>query len=671
MSIGIGIDTGGTYTDAVVYDFEERAVLAKAKALTTKEDLSLGIGRALDALPRDLAGRARVIALSTTLATNACVEHKGGRAKLILMGASREVLDWIGADSAFGLRHEEVLCLDTKGSFDGSVVDEPDWAELVEREDRWLSDAQALSLVEIHALKNGAVCERNGRDALAGRYGVPIVIASELAAGLNVMERGATALLNARLLPVIEEFMGAVGRAMRERGLSVPAMMVRSDGSLMVDELSRLRPVETILSGPASSAMGGLGLSGRRDCLIVDMGGTTTDISIVEGGSPAMTGGIRIGSWKTQVKGVFIDTFGLGGDSRLHITHDRLSLSERRVQPLCVAAAEHPRIKAQMLERLDAKGPHAYPGQEFLYLVRRPSDPSRYTKTELALLETLEGGPQMIKTDGLAFRRSAASRLEDEGLVMRCGLTPTDIMHIRGDFDRYDGEASRIGARFFLNALPGRTDDEAGMAAFCAEVYDLVQGKLYENILRLLLAKEYPEHFSSGLGDQARLLVARRWAERDAPAGKSFLAFDFKTPAALVGIGAPTHLFLPEVARALGTECVIPPHSEVANAVGAVIADISVRRTAEVVPIYTAAGVSGYTVYAEGGGGSFESLEEALEAAKSAAAAAAEAEGRRRGAAGKLSVALELRPQVARAKDGLELDLGTEVVAVASGRAAL
>jgi N-methylhydantoinase A/oxoprolinase/acetone carboxylase beta subunit len=84
MKIGIGIDTGGTCTDAVAYDFETGTVLAKGKELTTREDLSVGIGRALDALPQELIREASLISLSTTLATNACVENKGGRAKLLI-----------------------------------------------------------------------------------------------------------------------------------------------------------------------------------------------------------------------------------------------------------------------------------------------------------------------------------------------------------------------------------------------------------------------------------------------------------------------------------------------------------------------------------------------------------------------------------------------------------
>ena len=96
MKIGIGSDTGGTYTDAVIYQFETKQVLSAAKALTTKNDLSVGIVNALSKLDRALLPQAEVAALSTTLATNACVEGKGGRAKLLFLGLDGETIRRVG-----------------------------------------------------------------------------------------------------------------------------------------------------------------------------------------------------------------------------------------------------------------------------------------------------------------------------------------------------------------------------------------------------------------------------------------------------------------------------------------------------------------------------------------------------------------------------------------------
>ena len=396
MAYGIGIDTGGTYTDAVIYDFDQKKVLAKGKSPTTRNDLSLGIGRALDMLPEELTRRAELVALSTTLATNACVENKGGRAHLVLMGTNRKNLEWIGADKKYGIDYDHVLCLDTRGSFDGTEVEHPDWERVMAENDAFFAQAQALSVAELNAVHNGAVCETAARDALKQRYDVPIVLASELVSGLNVIERGATAMLNARLLPVVEQFMQAVTRAIEARGLKALKMIVRSDGSLMSDELARSRPVETILSGPAASVLGGRALADCDNCLIVDMGGTTTDISIVRGGAPRMTGGISIGGWRTQVKGVFIDTFGLGGDTRLYMRDGRLMLDTRRVEPLCSAAARWPQVKDELNALLEKRRVHTLPIHEFLYLVRRPADTSRYAESELRLMDKLADGPQMI-----------------------------------------------------------------------------------------------------------------------------------------------------------------------------------------------------------------------------------------------------------------------------------
>lgn len=406
----IGIDTGGTFTDAVAFDLDSRGILAKGKARTTKEDLSVGISNALDTLPPALLREACRISLSTTLATNACVEGKGCRAKLILMGATKTVLRTIGAEKKYGLREEDVLCLDTHGSFDGSVVDEPDWDAVIAENERWLADTEAIGVVEANAARNGAVCEKHAREALAARFDVPIVLASELTSDLNMMERGATALLNARLLPLIEEFLASVRRSLAARGVTASIAIVRSDGSLMSEAFAGGKPVETILSGPAASILGSRELADRETCLVIDMGGTTTDVSIVVDGRPALTDRIRIGSWKTQVRGAYVETFGLGGDSAVRVVKGELSLSERRLEPISAAAQRWPRIKELLRRRCDASpcAPWAT-SCEGLFLVRQPNDRARYTAAELQIVDELAAGPALIG-DGIKVDRHIRQR---------------------------------------------------------------------------------------------------------------------------------------------------------------------------------------------------------------------------------------------------------------------
>lgn len=668
MAYGIGIDTGGTYTDAVVYDFETGAVLAKGKSPTTRRDLALGIGRALDMLPAELLQRADVAALSTTLATNACVENRGGRARLVLMGATRKTLEWIGADKKYGLNYGDVLCLDTKGSFDGTVVDHPDWPQVISENEAFLAGAESLAVAEMNATRNGGVCEHVARDALSEKYDVPIVLASELVGGLNMMERGATGLLNARLLPVVDQFMKAVRRALEERGLTAPKMIVRSDGSLMTDALAKLRPVETILSGPAASVMGSRSLADCENCLIVDMGGTTTDVSIIRGGAPHMSGGIRIGGWRTQVKGVFIDTFGLGGDTRVYMQGGQLKLDARRVEPLCAAAARWPKIKDELGRLLTESRPHTRPLHEFLYLVHAPEHPERYTPEELRLTDMLADGPLMIGGDEFRNYAPDSARLEAEGIVMRCGLTPTDIMHIRGDYDGFDAEASRLAAKYFLRSLPEYLDNEVWMEKLCDSVYEMVTRRLFENLARVLIESTYPEICKNGVGEQLEMLIAQKWEKRDEAEDAPFFSLRLDANAALIGIGAPTHLFLPEAARALGVRCVIPEHSEVANAVGAVVADVTARVAVEVHPVYTSEGVDGYAIHAAGVNERFDDWETALAAAQEMAKRLAVEEARRRGAMGDLAAEATVSHRKSHTRAGAEIRLGAEVVGTATGR---
>ena len=667
MTYGIGVDTGGTYTDAVIYEYETGKVVAKSKSPTTREDLSVGIGRALDSLPAGLLRKAAQVSLSTTLATNACVEKKGGRARLVLMGTTQKTLEWIGADKKYGLDYEDVLCLDTKGTYDGKQIDHPDWAQVIAENEEFFRHAEALSVAEVNARRNGAVCETEARDAIRRQFEVPVVMASELVSEVNFIERGATALLNARLLPVIDEFMKAVDRAFEERGIQVGKMIVRSDGSLMMDDLARLRPVETILSGPAASVMGSRALTDSENCLIVDMGGTTTDISLVRGGIPQMSGGINIGGWRTQVKGVYIDTFGLGGDTRIIIRDGQPALDVRRVEPLCAAASKWPGMKEQLKMLLNKTALHSRPLHEFLYLVRQPQDTARYSEAEKKLMEQLKDGPQMIGGEVLDLYSNASERLENEGIVMRCGLTPTDIMHLKGDYQSFDTEAARLAARYFLRSLSMHEDNEESLSCFCNEIYELVEKRLFENIARVLIENTYPQLFRQGMGEQFRAFIEHKWAHRNDEAKDGLFDLPMNVSASLVGIGAPTHIFLPRVADALGAKCIIPEHSEVANAVGAAVAEVQAQVKVEVRPSVVDGFLEGYAVHASGVNELFETKQQAVEEALKAAARIAEEEARRRGAKGEIRVETEIVCRTSHAKSGAEIDLGTIVMARANG----
>ena len=335
--IGIGIDTGGTYTDAVIYDLENKQILESAKSLTTKSRLETGITNVLEKLSQTALQSASFMALSTTLATNACVEGKGGRAKLIFIGVNPGTVD--ETYLSYGLPPSREIYF-----MDGDPADalrpeiKPDWEKFRQDIRTQFSDCDSIAVVQIHPKDNGAAYEKTAHRIITDELDVPCITGYELFHDLNVLRRGASALLNARLMPVMQDFFKAIKASLENLGLSLPIVIVRSDGSLMSQGFASTRPVETLLCGPAASVMGGVELADEENALIVDMGGTTSDIAIVKNHTPVtVREGIQIGIYKTFVKGLYVDTFGLGGDSAIRYENGNLYLDTERVIPLCTA----------------------------------------------------------------------------------------------------------------------------------------------------------------------------------------------------------------------------------------------------------------------------------------------------------------------------------------------
>ena len=644
MKIAIGIDTGGTCTDAVAYDYSENRVLAKGKTLTTREDLSVGIARALDTLPQEYIRDASLVSLSTTLATNACVEGKGDRAKLVLFGMTDELMDRLKVEETYGIRRDAVKCVDTHSSADGKFIDEPDWDALFRELDPWIAETDYMAAAELYGAATGAPCEKKFKALLRDRRGLSCVCASELTDRIDVIRRGATALLNARLLPVIREFIDIALADIRARGCTAPVMVVRSDGSLMSTDATVLKPVETILSGPSASILAGKAFTGEPDYMVVDMGGTTTDVSMVRGGKTVPADrGIRVGPWRTSVDGVFVDTFALGGDSTVRFEKGELKVLARRAIPLCTAASRWPQI-LPMLRDVSEKGylSEKYQFHEFFALMRDPADRGRYRPEELRLIDMLRDGPisvfRLKEELGISYYPKDSERLEAEGVIIRCGLTPTDFMHIRGDYTEFDARASQLAAQYVLkiNGLPCA---DADVAALADAVYDAVGRKLYTNLVRILLAREFGKAFDGGLDAQTELLAAKTWDRRgskDAAAVETA----FHTDMVLLGMGAPAHVFLPAVAAALGTRCVLPAHAEVGNAIGAVMAELIARASVSVTQ-WDEGGIV-YLVHTPEGSVKFSDLGEASALAEKLAGEAAIREALLRGAKG------ELRPVITR-----------------------
>ncbi|MBJ6726237.1 hydantoinase/oxoprolinase family protein [Geomesophilobacter sediminis] len=550
MKLGLGIDTGGTFTDSVIVDLGSGRILSKSKAPTTREDLKVGVEASFCGLDHLLFSQVSLVSLSTTLATNSIVEGKGARVALLAAVPKPETFAFPGK-----LPAESVAIFSGAHDTRGCCSVPLDLAAAREAVRGLEGKVEAVAVSSYFSIYN-AEHELRLRELVLAETSLPVVCGHELSGAVGMVERAVTATLNARLLPVIRELLDAVGAILRSRGIQAPLMVVKGDGSLISEEGVRLRPVETLLSGPAASIAGACRLSGLDDAIVVDMGGTTTDIGIVKGGVVA-TGddGAVVGGWQTRVRAVDMWTVGLGGDSKIQVDGGRVTIGPRRSIPLCTAAVADPGL-LPTLDALLAGG--ASPGSlEILTAVRRPAFP--LSRHEGRLFELLAGRmvPRSV-VDREIGPFVDLDRFQELGYLIEVGFTPTDFMHLNREFEVWDREASVCGAAILARQMGGSVED------FLGELKREISNSLSLQIAAKALHEE-PELASSWSPAHAEFLgrLLQLSGERGISA-----AVRLSRP--VIAVGAPVRAFLPAAAAILGAQLVIPEHAEVANAFGAV-----------------------------------------------------------------------------------------------------
>ena len=346
MAIFLGVDTGGTYTDAVILDEAANRVLGKAKALTSRHDLAVGIGQAVDAAIAAAgvaASDVALVSLSTTLATNALVEGQGARVALVFIGFDAGDLARGGLTEA--LKGDPVILADGGHTHAGTEAAPLDLSTL-DQQIRELGDQVSGFAVAARFATRNPAHEVAARELIRRLTGRPVTCSHELSANLNGPKRALTAVLNARLIGMIDRLVAACERHLVAVGIDAPLMVVRGDGALISAAMVRERPIETILSGPAASIVGARWLTGASDALVSDIGGTTTDVALLRGGLPEIDPeGARVGGFRTMVEAVAMRTTGLGGDSEVHLVTEGLTgglrLGPRRLMPVSLLAVDH------------------------------------------------------------------------------------------------------------------------------------------------------------------------------------------------------------------------------------------------------------------------------------------------------------------------------------------
>lgn len=661
MALLLGVDTGGTYTDAVLIR-DEQEVIASAKALTTRHDLAIGIGEAIAVVLKSSGADVSDIgmaSLSTTLATNALVEGQGGRVGLIYVGFRERDLEAHGLREALG--GDPALVITGGHDHAGGQAAPLDKDTL----SAWLETDHGISAFAVasqFATRNPAH-ELEVSQFIRDMTGRPVSCSHHLSAKLNGPKRALTALLNARLIGMIARLIEKAEGKLEELGIKAPLMVVRGDGALISAEQARDRPIETILSGPAASIVGARWLTGAEHALVSDIGGTTTDVAVLRAGRPAIDpAGAQVGPWRTMVEAVAMRTTGLGGDSEVHVIDEGLvggvTLGPRRVVPVSLMAMDAPELVHRILDQqlrsptpgeYDTRFMRAVPGVEAGGLNAR----------DAALLERI--GPQVQAFGDVLKTRmeaQALKRLVTRGLVQVSGVTPSDASHVLGRLKAWDDAAARKALE-----LIGRRRTGAGnmlMPNVQAMAQMIVDQLTQQTSLALLESAFAEEEVEFGLppGQLARHVLLQKGLDGH----RGLVRIDAGINVPVIGLGASASNYYPAVGDRLGCQMILPEHAGVANAIGAVVGRVTIRRAGTV----TSPAEGRFRVHLDAGPQDYNDAEQAMQALQDTLEYEARREAEEAGAEDiHLTATRDIRKAKAEAQD---VFLQAEILVEASGR---
>lgn len=322
----LGLDIGGTHTDAVLLN--EDGLVREIKVPTDPADLFHCVLTGLSAITEgiDLAGITRIV-LSTTLATNAIVQNQIPPVGMIVSGGP-------GIDPEFYRTGAHYYAV--KGAIDhrGREIEPVKPAEI-----SWAA-AQMQKAGIRHVGVVGKFSVRNPSHELAINsvlqpFFAKVFMGHRTSGNLSFGRRIATTFLNAAIYPLHQDFYLAVQKSLAARGLNLPLRLLKADGGNLKFESSMDCPAQTILSGPAASVMGAVAFcSEKDDTLVMDIGGTTTDMAVLVDRAPVLNPlGIELASYKTLIRSLETLSIGLGGDSTVRLVDNEIRIGPERRGP--------------------------------------------------------------------------------------------------------------------------------------------------------------------------------------------------------------------------------------------------------------------------------------------------------------------------------------------------
>lgn len=334
----MGIDVGGTFTDGVL--FHEGEVRATAKYPTYAGNIKDSVLEVLDALREKNRDEIKRVVLSTTLVTNLLATGRGERTALIMI-------------PGYGLPHhaydpgKDVYFIKGGIDFRGREIEKVDQAEI----DRVIDDIIAKGITRVAVACKFSNRNDNLEKLVELRFtekcpDVSLYLSSRVSGKLNFPRRATTAYFTALTMKEWNNFVDQIEAAFQERNIKAEVHILKADGGTMPLDVSRQRPCETVFSGPAASTMGAVALTGdKTNTVVVDIGGTTTDISLLIGGEPLYAShGAKIEGKFTQINAFSVRSIALGGDSVITCRDNRVRIGPERLGPAACFGGEAPTV---------------------------------------------------------------------------------------------------------------------------------------------------------------------------------------------------------------------------------------------------------------------------------------------------------------------------------------
>jgi N-methylhydantoinase A/oxoprolinase/acetone carboxylase beta subunit len=322
----IGLDVGGTHTDVVLIGKD--GLIKEIKVPTDPSDLFNSVLAGLTAITRDHdPEKINRIVLSTTLITNAIVQNKTQPAGMVVAGGP-------GIDPKFYRTNSNYFAV--AGSIDhrGREIEPIDPAEIKDITAHLKAEGiEHVGVVGKFSVRNPSH-ELEISNILKASF-EKVFMGHRISGNLNFPRRIATTFLNASVYPIHKEFYHAVEKSLETSGLKLPIRLLKADGGNMRFSSSIEHPAQTILSGPAASAMGAVAFSPQKeDTLVMDIGGTTTDMAVLINRAPVLDPlGIELGRYKTLIRSLETLSIGLGGDSAVRVSKGKLKVGPERLGP--------------------------------------------------------------------------------------------------------------------------------------------------------------------------------------------------------------------------------------------------------------------------------------------------------------------------------------------------